>query len=666
MQSLEQAKARIEWLYTQIAHHNRQYYLLDTPEIDDYRYDQLSLELRALEQDFPQLMHPDSPTGRVGGLAQSSFEKVSHTVQMASLNDVFSEDEVLDFVEKTLEELPDAAFVVEPKIDGLSVSLEYRDGKFVRGSTRGDGNVGEDVTENLLTISSIPLTLKDETIPYLEARGEVFLPLDGFRKLIERQEAAGETLFKNPRNAAAGSLRQKDPKVTAGRGLDVLIFNLQQIQDRTLTSHTGTLDFLKAQGLPVNLSYNRFTSADGVIAEIQRIGAHRGEFPFEIDGAVVKVDDLTQRERLGATAKAPRWAVAYKYPPEEKETELLEILVAVGRTGVLTPTAVFEPILLSGTTVSRAVLHNQDFIDEKQIAIGDIVVIRKAGEIIPEVVRVVEHRGKNETFQLPGVCPSCGEPVIREADAAAVRCQNLSCPAQRFRSIQHFASRVAMDIEGLGPAVVELLLGEGLITDVADLYTLQEVQLAPLERMGEKSAGNLIAAIQSSKQRALWRLLFGLGIKGVGASVAKLLCGEFGSMQALIEAPQAALCVIDGVGEKIAQSICSYFDDFQNRARVERLAELGLTMTAEKIERQTGGIAGRTFVLTGTLPTLSRQEAAERIEALGGKVSGSVSKKTDYVVAGEAAGSKLTKAESLGITVLSEQGLLALLENERG
>lgn len=651
------AKKRIDELRGLLEHYNRQYYLLDDPEVDDYEYDMRSLELRALENEHPALYSPHSPSVRVGGYTLNTFGKVEHVVPMISLQDAFSIDEVREFCERVKKELPEAQFVVEPKIDGLSVSLEYREGQFIRGSTRGDGAVGEDVTSNLRTIRSIPMRLS-KAPPYLEVRGEVYMPQKNFLELVKRQEEAGEPPFKNPRNAAAGSLRQKDSRVTAARKLDILIFNLQQCEGKTFTGHAQTLDYIASLGLPVNLSYNRFDSEEQVLAELQSIGERRGEYPFDIDGAVIKVDNLLQRERLGATAKAPRWALAFKYPPEEKETTLLEIVTQVGRTGVLTPTAIFTPITLAGTTVARAVLHNQDFIDEKQISVGDTIVVRKAGEIIPEVVRVTRHDPAREVYRIPALCPSCGERTVRDTNGAAVRCINIYCPAQRLEQLVHFASRDAMDIEGLGPAVVAALLEKELIQTPADLYGLKAPDVAEIERMGEKSAENLVQAIETSRTRDLWRLLFALGIKGIGAGSAKLICAQFGSMQGIMQASLEDLFAIDSVGEVMAQSIIRFFADEANRAEVERLAAAGLNMHAQT-GRRSDALAGKTFVLTGTLQSDTRSKMQERIERLGGKAASSVSKKTDFLVAGEEAGSKLTKARTLGVTVLNEQEFLA-------
>ena len=656
-----QAEQRAIALRRQIEHHNIQYHLYDNPEIEDFEYDALTRELKAIEAEFPELVTPDSPTQKVGAAVadvQNSFAPVTHMVQMGSLQDVFSTDEVRDFDRRVREKIGAPEYVVEPKIDGLSVSLEYRDGVFARGSTRGDGFVGEDVTENLRTIKSIPKKLS-EPLPFLEVRGEVYMPLTSFAQVVAQQELNDERPFKNPRNAAAGSLRQKDPRVTAKRLLDILVFNIQQIEGKTLTNHAESLAFLKAQGFHTIDAGQPVSDIETVLKEIENIDKSRGGNPYDIDGAVVKVNSFTDREILGKTAKFPRWAVAYKYPPEEKATTLLDIEVRVGRTGVLTPTALFEPITLAGTTVSRAVLHNQDFIDEKKIAVGDVVLVRKAGEIIPEVLSVVEHRGA-AVYKLPDACPSCGHPVSRDEDDAAVRCKNIACPAQLLRNLIHFASRDAMDIEGLGQAVVELLVSQGLIASPADLYRLKAEQLVDLERMGEKSAANLIAAIEKSKQNDLSKLLFGLGIRNIGQKAAQLLARRFGDMQTLLAATQEQLTAIDSFGDIMAASLLDFLAQPENREMITTLEALGLNMKSLQTP-VADKLAGLTFVLTGTLPTLSRADATAMLEAQGAKVSGSVSKKTSYVVAGEEAGSKLTKAQQLGVPVLDEAGLLQLL-----
>lgn len=656
------AQQRAQQLREQIEYYSKLYYEQDDPAISDYDFDKLMHELIDIEETYPELLTPDSPTHRVGGKASNSFAPVEHVVQMGSLQDVFSSEEVEDFDRRVRETVPNPLYVVEPKIDGLSVSLEYRDGLLVRGSTRGDGFVGEDVTENIRTIASVPLRLK-EAVPYLEVRGEVYMPVASFEKVVAQQELNEEKPFKNPRNAAAGSLRQKNPKITAQRGLDIFVFNLQQVQGKEILSHKESLDWLKSLGFQVSPSYLRVDSIQKAIEEIGQIGQRRGAYSFDIDGAVVKVDDLAQRDLLGATAKFPKWAVAFKYPPEEKVTTLLDVEVKVGRTGALTPTAVFEPIQLAGTTVSRAVLHNQDFIDEKQIAIGDKIVVRKAGDIIPEVVTVAEHCGQ-PVYHLPEYCPSCHTRVVREEGEAAIYCPNIECPAQLMRNLIHFASRDAMDIDGLGPALLENLVNAGWVHSPADFYELKEEEVAKLDRMGKKSAANLMASLERSKQNDLSRVIFALGIPEVGEKMAALLAQQFGTMEKLSWATLEELTAIDGFGEVVAQNIVSFFLEERNRRQIERLARAGINMESKKVKAG-DTFAGMTFVLTGTLPTLKRSEAKELIESLGGKVSSSVSKKTSYVVAGEEAGSKLDKANELGIPLLSEEQLLQMAKTQQ-
>lgn len=659
---LQEARKRVQELTALVEDYSYWYYVMDNPKVEDYEYDRLYHELLDLEEQFPELQSPNSPTQRVGGKTLNTFEEVRHEVQMGSLQDVFNTEEVAAFGQRVKEKLPEAEFVVEPKIDGLSVSLEYRDGEFVRGSTRGDGFVGEDVTQNLRTIRSVPLRLKDP-IPFLEVRGEVYMPRESFEKVVAQQELNEEQPFKNPRNAAAGSLRQKDPKVTAKRYLDIFVFNVQQIEGKTLTGHKESLDYLKEQGFHVIPSYLLCDEIETAVREIEAIGARRGDYSFDIDGAVVKVDNFSQREELGSTSKFPRWAVAFKYPPEEKNTKLLAIEINVGRTGALTPTARFEPITLAGTTVSRAVLHNQDFIDQREIAVGDIITVRKAGEIIPEVVAVAEHKGENPTFQIPLICPSCGSAVVRDEEAAVLRCENVSCPAQVLRNLIHFASRDAMDIEGLGPALLDALLQREMIASPADLYRLKEEEVAAIDRMGEKSAANLMAAIERSRQNDLGRVIFALGIRGIGQRSAVLLSQHFETMDALMAASVEDISAIDGFGEITAQSVVDFFSGEENRLQVQRLREAGVNMTCLN-KPESKALEGLTFVLTGTLPTMARSEAKAIIENLGGKVSSSVSKKTSYVVAGEEAGSKLTKAQELGIPILDEAGLLAMTQGQ--
>ncbi len=660
MEKLE-AQRRLESLREQIRYHGRKYYTEDDPEISDFEYDQLYHQLETLESQFPELVTPDSPTQKVGGAVYNTFAPVTHQVPLESLHDSFSEEEMRDFDRRVRETAGDVEYVVEPKFDGLSVALEYRDGVFVRGSTRGDGVTGEDVTENIRTIRQVPKVLK-ESVPFLEVRGEVYMSDESFERLCERQELLEEKPFKNPRNAAAGSLRQKDPKITAQRELSIFVFNVQQVQGKELSCHDQSLEWLRKLGFPVAPIYRKTGDIDQVLAFIQEIGEKRGEFQFPIDGAVIKVNQFAQREELGSTAKFPRWAEAFKYPPEEKETTLLEIEVNVGRTGVLTPTGRFEPVTLAGTTVSRATLHNQDFISEKDIRVGSRVVLRKAGEIIPEVVAVLSSPEGSEPYRLPEVCPSCGEQVTRVEGEAATRCTNPQCPAQLLRNLIHFASRDAMDIDGLGPAILEQLLQAGMVHSPADLYTLETEALQELDRFGKKSAENLVAAIQRSKENDLYRLVYALGIPHIGAKAAQVLCGAFPSMDKLEEATEEEVAQIEGFGGIMAKEVAAYFQKESTRELIVRLKELGLNMEAQRQETQGTSLAGSTFVLTGTLPTMSRKEATQLIESHGGKVTSSVSKKTSYVLAGEEAGSKLEKARQLEIPVLTEEELLQMLE----
>ncbi len=645
----KEAKKRAAQLTKEIRHHNELYYNQDAPEISDFEYDALTRELKAIEKEFPELITPESPTQKVGGAALKLFSPVQHAVKMESLQDVFSIDELREFGEKI--DTSKTVFSVEPKIDGLSVSLEYSGGKLVRGSTRGDGNTGEDVTANLLQIESIPQTIDFEG--ELEVRGEVYMPKKSFLKLVERQELLGEQPAKNPRNAAAGSLRQKNSAVTASRGLDIFLFNIQSIDGKEFNSHIETLDFLKDLGFSVLPFYTKCKTIDEAIAEIDRIGKARGNLEFDIDGAVIKVDNLSYREELGSTAKYPRWAVAFKYPPEEKETVLKSIEINVGRTGALTPTAEFEPIQLAGTTVSRAVLHNEDFINEKQIGIGDTIVVRKAGEIIPEVLSVSRHCENSVVFKMPTHCPSCGAPVSRSEGEAVIRCTNSDCPAQLLRNLIHFTSRDAMDIEGLGPAVLEQLVDADLVSNIVDLYTLDFEKVMKLDRIGEKSTQNMFAAIEKSKSNDLSKLITALGIRHIGTKAAKLLSETFGNIDAIMTATYEDMLGIEGFGEILAKSAVEYFAVEDNRNMIHRLKELGVNTVSTKTVAS-DKFAGMTFVLTGTLPTYTRSAAAEIIESFGGKVSGSVSKKTTYVLAGEEAGSKLERANALGVTVIDE------------
>lgn len=659
-------EVKIKALREQLAYHAKRYYVDDAPEISDFEYDRMYHELLALEEANPAFFDPSSPTQRVGGAPLDKFEQVAHTVQMNSLSDVFSFEELGDFLTRMQAALPHPVYSVEPKIDGLSVSLRYENGVLVTGATRGDGTVGEDVTQNIKTIFSVPLTLKDPLS--LTVRGEVYMPRATFYKINEKREREGMPLLANPRNAAAGSLRQLDPRIAAERKLDIFVFNFQEgdlyADGHAPTSHTETLERLAELGFTVLENRIKATNAEEVLAHIERLGAMRDELAFDIDGVVIKIDDLADRITVGEGTKTPKWAVAYKFPPEQKKTKLLDIEIAVGRTGVLTPTAILSPVRLAGTTVSRATLHNADFIKERGIMLGDVVTVQKAGDIIPEVVTAhpTLRDGNERDFSMPTHCPSCGEPVTRDGDdGAAVRCTNSACPAQLSRGIEHFASKGAMDIEGLGPQVVDLLLKNDLIHDVADLYALTEGQIAPLDRMGEKSASNLIAAIARSKSAGLERLIFALGIRGIGQVAAAALAAKYRTLQALIAATAEELVTIEDFGQITADYVVDYFSHPQNISLCERLINAGVL--TEATAAPTGDkLAGLTFVLTGTLPTLTRDEASERIRLAGGKVAGSVSKKTSFVVAGEAAGSKLTKAQSLGVSVIDEAELLRMLE----
>lgn len=646
------AAVRAETLRKELNHHIYRYYVENENDIEDYEYDMLMRELQSIEEAYPDLLTADSPTHRVGGSADNQFESVTHTVKMESLQDAFSHEEIREFDTRVKNGVTTAQYVVEPKIDGLSVSLEYVNGVFTRGSTRGDGVTGEDITANLRTVRSIPLRLT-EALPFIEVRGEVYMPRQTFLEIVKEQELNEEKPFKNPRNAAAGSLRQKDPKITAKRKLDIFVFNIQRIEGKTLSSHKESLDYLKTLGFKTVPFYTQVGTIDGALAEIGRIGDIRYTLPFDIDGAVIKVDDFAQREVLGSTSKFPKWAVAFKYPPEEKETELLDIEINVGRTGVLTPTAVLSPVLLAGTTVSRATLHNEDFIREKNISIGDTVIVRKAGDIIPEVLKVSKHKENAPLYRMPAVCPSCGSPVTREAEEAAVRCTNPDCPAQLLRMLIHFCSRDAMDIEGLGESILETLTAEGMLQNVADIYRLDSEKIAALERMGTKSAENLKNAVEASKQNDLSKLIFALGIRHIGQKAAALLAEAFGTMENLETASREELLSIDGFGEIMADAVVQFFSLEQSRALIADLKAAGVNMQSQK-EIVDTRFQGKTFVLTGTLPTMTRSEASAIIESFKGKTASSVSKKTDYVLAGEDAGSKLRKAQDLGITIISE------------
>ena len=653
---IENARQKAENLREQIIYHNDRYYNQDSPEISDYEYDMLLKELEEIESEFPELITPDSPTQKVGGQAGEKFSPVEHTVPMESLHDSFSHDEIKDFAKRVNENAGNAVYVVEPKIDGLSVSAEYKNGVFVRGSTRGDGKVGEDITENLKTIKSLPMKL-NKAVPYLEVRGEVYMSTDVFENLVARQEENDEKPFKNPRNAAAGSLRQKNAKITKERQLDIFVFNIQQIDGEKLTSHVQSLEYLKELGFTTLPFYYKCSDIDEVIEKIEEIGNKRGELSFGIDGAVIKVDEFEKREILGSTSKFPKWAEAYKYPPEEKETELLDIEINVGRTGVLTPTAIFATITLAGTTVSRAVLHNSDFIKEKDIRIGDTVILRKAGEIIPEVVSVARHKENSVPFEMPKICPSCGSPVSCENGEAALRCTNTDCPAQLMRHMIHFVSRDAMDIDGLGERVLRAMVENSLISSPLDLYRLSKDDIMTLEKKKDKSAENLVKAVEKSKSNDLYRTVFALGIRHIGQKAAKLLADKFRTLDNIANASMEDISSIDGFGEIMAESVYQYFQLDESKKLVEEIKSLGINtenLSAPKNIDESNPFFNKTFVITGTLPNYKRTEAAEIIESMGGKVSSSVSKKTDFVLAGEEAGSKLTKAQSLGIKIIDE------------
>jgi len=650
--SMTEIEKKIEELRKTLRYHSDRYYNDDAPEIEDYEYDMMMRELKELEEKYPEYDAPDSPTKKVGGVADNSFESVTHSVRMESLQDAFSKDELREFSNRVEDTVSNVNYVVEPKIDGLSVSLEYRDGVFLRGSTRGNGDVGEDVSGNLRVIHNIPLKL-NKSIPYIEVRGEVYMPKKSFERVVDRQIINGEKPFKNPRNAAAGSLRQKDSSVAASRGLDIFVFNIQQIEGVELSSHKESLDFIKELGFNTIPTYKKVDNIEDAIAEIDRIGEARGSLEYDIDGAVIKVDDFSQRDILGSTAKYPKWAIAFKYPPEEKQTKLLDIEIAVGRTGVLTPTAILESVHLAGTTVSRATLHNQDFINEKGIAIGDVVTVRKAGDIIPEVLCVNEHNS-NSVFKFPDVCPSCGEKVYRDEDEAAIRCINPECPAQLLRNLIHFCSRDAMDIEGLGPAIIETFVNEGMIAKTYDIYNLDFNKILSLEGFKETSANNIINSVNNSKNNDLSKLIFALGIRHIGAKAGKLLADYFKDIDLVMNASVDDILQIDGFGKIMAESVVEFFSSDSTKELIEKLKEAGVNMKSTNAVEDTR-FSGMTFVLTGTLPTLKRAEASKIIESFGGKTSSSVSKKTTYVLAGEEAGSKLDKANKLGVQVISEE-----------
>ena len=651
--NINEAREKMKKLSDEIKYHNKKYYIEDSPEIEDFQYDAMLRDLENLEAEFPELIVPDSPTQTVGGAANRLFDPVEHTVKMESLQDVFNFDELRDFGKKI--DISKTKFSVEPKIDGLSVSLEYKDGLFFRGSTRGDGVTGEDVTANLMQIKSIPKAIHFDG--ELEVRGEVYMPKESFLNLVKYQELMGDAPAKNPRNAAAGSLRQKNSKVTAERGLDIFIFNIQRITGKTFNSHIESLDFLKSLKFSTLPSYKECDNIEEAILEIERIGSNRGNLPYDIDGAVIKVDNLSYRDELGSTSKFPKWAVAFKYPPEEKETVLKNIEINVGRTGALTPTAEFDPIMLAGTSVSRATLHNEDFIKSMGIGIGDTIIVRKAGDIIPEVLGVKTHCDNSQVFEMPKVCPSCGSPVFRENGEAVIRCTNADCPAQLLRHLIHFTSRDAMDIEGFGPAVLEVLLNAEIIKNIDDLFCIDYEKTEKIERFGHKTVENMKAAVEKSKLNDLSKLLFAFGIRHIGSKAAKLLSEHFGDIDAVLNARISDYMSIEGFGGIMAESAYEFFSLPDTRDMIERLRSYGVNMKSQKqiVDERFKGL---TFVLTGTLPTLTRSDATSLIEKYGGKVASSVSKNTDFVLAGESAGSKLEKAQKLGISIIEETEFL--------
>lgn len=649
---MDEIQKKIEDLRATLRYHSDRYYNLDSPEIEDYEYDMMMRDLKKLEEEYPQYDTPDSPTKRVGGKADNSFDSVEHTVRMESLQDAFSEGEIYEFAKRVEDTVSDVHYVVEPKIDGLSVSLEYRDGVFVRGSTRGDGDVGEDVSGNLRVIHNIPLKL-NKSVPFIEVRGEVYMPKKSFNRAVDRQLINGEKPFKNPRNAAAGSLRQKDSEVAATRGLDIFVFNIQQIEGVTLTTHKQSLDYLKELGFHTIPFYERVDNIEEAFKKVEYIGEQRGNLEFDIDGAVIKVDEFSHREELGSTAKFPKWAIAFKYPPEEKQSKINDIEITVGRTGVLTPTAVFDPIHLAGTTVSRATLHNQDYIAEKNINIGDVVTVRKAGDIIPEVL-CVSSKESDGSFVYPEFCPSCGEKVVREEGESAIRCINPECPAQLLRNLIHFCSRDAMDIEGLGPSIIETLVNEKIISKVTDIFHLDKSKIALLDGFKDTSANNIVQSVEKSKDNDLGKLIFAFGIRHIGAKAAKFLSDHFKDIDAVMNASVDDILAIDGFGEIMAVSVKEFFDSDSAVEMVNELKSVGVNMKSKTVIKD-NRFENMVFVLTGTLPNYKRSEASKIIESYGGKTSSSVSKKTSFVLSGEASGSKLDKANSLGIPVIDEK-----------
>lgn len=656
---MENIKKEINELRATLRYHSDRYYNDDAPEIEDYEYDMMMRRLKELEEKYPEFDTPDSPTKRVGGKADNSFESVTHTVRMESLQDAFSKEEIFDFSRRVSEAVPNARYVVEPKIDGLSVSLEYVDGVFYRGSTRGDGDVGEDVSGNLRVIRNVPLKLK-KSLPYIEVRGEVYMPKKSFDRVVDRQLINGEKPFKNPRNAAAGSLRQKDSEVTADRGLDIFIFNIQQIEGETLNSHKQSLDYLRELGFNTVPYYERVDTIEEAFSKVEQIGEMRGELEFDIDGAVIKVDDFSDREILGSTAKYPKWAIAFKYPPEEKQTRIVDIEITVGRTGKLTPTAVLEPVHLAGTTVSRATLHNQDFIAQKGVNIGDIITVRKAGDIIPEVLCVNE-KHSDGYFVYPTHCPSCNQKLVSEENEVDIRCINPECPAQLLRNLIHFCSRDAMDIEGLGPSIIETFVDNGMIKDISDIYHLNADDISALDGFQTTSANNIISSVEKSKNNDLGKLIFAFGIRHIGSKAAKLLSDYFKNIDAVMNAEVDDILKIDGFGDVMAQAVYDYFHSQGAVELVAELKEAGVN-TESKTVIKDNRFEGKTFVLTGTLPNLKRSEASKIIESFGGKTSSSVSKKTDFVLSGEASGSKLDKANALGIRVIDENEFMEMIK----
>jgi len=654
------AREEIKRLTALLNYHSRKYYVEDSPEISDYEYDRLLRELVGLEDAWPQYADPHSPTRRVGGEVGELFTPVEHSAPLESLQDAFSFDELYAFDKRVREICPEPQYVVEPKIDGLSVAVTYKNGRLAVGATRGNGRVGENVTANIKTIRSVPLCVEADEIT---VRGEVFMPHSSFDRLTEQQELLGKNPPKNPRNAAAGSLRQLNPEITASRGLDIFVFNIERLPNSGLKSHKQSLDYLRELGFKTVPFYTLCGTMDEVVAEIERIGEKRGGLSFDIDGAVIKVDDFAQRRELGSTSKFPKWAIAYKYPPEEKQTVLTAVEVKVGRTGAVTPTAVFEPIQLAGTTVSRAVLHNADFISKLDLRIGDTIIVRKAADIIPEVVAVAVHAENTELYKMPEKCPSCGQALFREEGEAALRCRNASCLAQLCRNIVHFVSRDAMDIEGTGPAIIEQLISSGMVSTPADLYRVDAQSLQTLERMGEKSAMNVVSAVAASKDREMYRLVYGLGMRHIGLSSARTLGEHFGSIDQLMAAGLEELCALPDFGEIMAESVIEFFSIDKNRELIEDFRALGVNLESGQAAKSAGdAFVGLTFVLTGTLPTYSRDEAAELVRLNGGKVSGSISKKTSVVLAGENAGSKLDKALALGVRIMDEDEFNRILE----